>query len=191
MNNGSLGSVANWMDSVRGKPEGKGMDHWHFESLRACGGARECEGSDCAGPQIRDVIATLDWIDGWRKESNPIGTNVNWVRTKFMLIDPLGKTPITLAGSANFSLASVSDNDESMLLIRGDTRVADIFFGEFMRVFAHHRFWESVKRHIEEFGTAAQDTWKRQDLFENWRKWVPDHFRPGSEKDIKRQYFAG
>ncbi|MCA6218100.1 hypothetical protein KGA65_16315 [Ideonella sp. B7] len=133
----------------------------------------------------------VDWIDGWRKERSPIGTNVNWVHTKFMLIDPLGKTPITLAGSANFSLASVSDNDENMLLIRGDTRVADVFFGEFMRVFAHHRFRESVKRHIEEFGAAAPETWKPQDLFEDWRKWVPDHFMPGSEKDIKRQYFAG
>lgn len=132
----------------------------------------------------------VDWIDGWRKERSPIGTNVNWVHTKFMLIDPLGKNPVTLAGSANFSLASVADNDENMLLIRGDTRVADIFFGEFMRVFAHHRFRESVKRHIEEFGSAAPDTWKPQDLFEDWRKWVPEHFRSGSEKDIKRRYFV-
>lgn len=133
----------------------------------------------------------VDWIDGWRKERSPIGVNVNWVHTKFMLIDPLGKTPITLAGSANFSEASVTDNDENMLLIRGDTRVADIFFGEFMRVFAHHRFRESVKRHIEEVGSAAPDTWKPQDLFEDWRKWVPQHFKAGSEKDIKRRYFAG
>lgn len=133
----------------------------------------------------------VDWIDGWREERDPIGVNVNWIHTKFMLIDPLGKNPITLAGSANFSLASVADNDENMVLTRGDTRVADIFFGEFMRVFAHHRFRESVKRHIEEFGSASPDTWKPQDLFEDWKKWVPDHFRQGSEKDIKRRYFVG
>ena len=133
----------------------------------------------------------VDWIDGWRKERSPIGVNVNWVHTKFMLIDPLGSKPVTLAGSANFSLASVADNDENMLLIRGDTRVADIFFGEFMRVFAHHRFRESVKRHIDEFGSAAFNTWRPQDLFEDWKKWVSDHFRPGSEKDIKRRYFVG
>ena len=133
----------------------------------------------------------VDWIDGWRKERSPIGVNVNWVHTKFMLIDPLGDRPVTLAGSANFSLPSVADNDENMLLVRGDTRVADIYFGEYMRVFAHHRFRESVKRHIEEFGTAARDTWKPQDLFEDWREWVPAHFRRGSEKDIKRRYFVG
>ena len=133
----------------------------------------------------------VDWIDGWRREAEPIGVNVNWVHTKFMLIDPLGTNPVTLTGSANFSEASVDANDENMVLIRGDTRVADIYFGEFMRVFAHHRFRESVKRHIERFGSAAFNTWKPQDLFEDWRKWVPTHFAPGSERDIKRRYFAG
>jgi len=133
----------------------------------------------------------VDWIDGWREESDPIGVNVNWVHTKFMLIDPLGNKPVTLTGSANFSEASVNTNDENMVLIRGDKRVADIYFGEFMRVFAHHRFRESVKRHIEEFGSAARDTWKPQDLFEDWRKWVPGQFKAGSEHEIKRAYFVG
>ncbi|CAN5177110.1 hypothetical protein BH10PSE17_BH10PSE17_05840 [soil metagenome] len=25
----------------------------------------------------------------------------------------------------------------------------------------------------------------------NRKQWVPDHFKPGSEKDIKRRYFIG
>ena len=133
----------------------------------------------------------VDWIDGWHQEGGGIGVNVNWIHTKFMLIDPLGPEPVTLTGSANFSEASVSANDENMVLIRGDTRVADIYFGEFMRVFAHHRFRESVKRHIKAVGSAAANTWKPQDLFEDWKKWVPAHFKKGSEHDIKRRYFAG
>ncbi len=133
----------------------------------------------------------VDWVDGWRKEEGGIGKNVNWVHTKFMLIDPLGADPVTLTGSANFSEASVDANDENMLLIRGDRRVADIYFGEFMRIFAHHRFRESVKRHIDQFGTNAFNSWKPQDLFEDPDKWVPNHFSPGTEYDIKRRYFAG
>ncbi len=133
---------------------------------------------------------TVDWIDGWLKESPPIGVNVNWVHTKFMLIDPLGLKPVTLTGSANWSEASVDENDENMVVIRGDRRVADIYFGEFMRIFAHHRFRESLARHIEKYGAAAASNWRPQDLFEDWRKWVPVHFRAGSEHDIKRRYFA-
>lgn len=133
----------------------------------------------------------VDWIDGWRKESAPLGVNVNWVHTKFMLVDPLGPDPLTLTGSANWSEASVDTNDENMVVIRGTKRVADIYFGEFMRIFAHHRFRESIARHFEKFGSEAFNTWKPQDLFEDWRKWVPKHFKQGSEYDIKRRYFAG
>lgn len=132
----------------------------------------------------------VDWVDGWHQEAGGIGVNVNWIHTKFMLIDPLGKRPTTLTGSANFSLASIETNDENMLLIRGDKRVADIYFGEYMRVFAHHRFRESVKRHIDRFGAAAFNSWKPRDLFEDWKRWVPGHFKPGSEYDSKRRYFA-
>jgi len=132
----------------------------------------------------------VDWVDGWYKEPSAIGVNVNWVHTKFMLIDPLGPRPVTLSGSANWSEASVSTNDENVVVIRGDKRVADIYFGEFMRIFAHHRFRESVSRHIDEHGTAAFNTWKPQDLFEDWRDWVPRQFKRGTEHDIKRRYFA-
>jgi len=77
-----------------------------------------------------------------------------------------------------------------MVVIRDDKRVADIYFGEFMGIFAHHRFRESVAKHIEKYGSAACNTWKPQDLSEDWRKWVPEQFRKGSEHDIKRRYFV-
>lgn len=133
----------------------------------------------------------VDWIDGWHQEHAGIGVNVNWIHTKFMLIDPLGSKPVTLSGSANWSEPSVTDNDENMLVVRGDKRVADIYFGEFMRLFAHHRFRESVKRHLDEIASASPESWRPKDLFDDWTKWVPKHFTAGSEHDITRRYFAG
>ena len=47
----------------------------------------------------------------------------------------LSDDPIVVTGSANFSEASTNDNDENMLIIRGDERVADIYFTEFNRLF--------------------------------------------------------
>ena len=55
-------------------------------------------------------------------------------------MDPLGADPIVVTGSANFSKASTTDNDENMLLIRGNKRVADIYFTEFNRLFNHYYF---------------------------------------------------
>lgn len=93
---------------------------------------------------IGDFIRT-NKFDGWVKEKlTGLNSNVRYVHNKFMLIDPLGDDPIVVAGSANFSEASTTKNDENMLVIRGNKRVADIYLGEFMRLFSHHSFRESL-----------------------------------------------
>jgi phosphatidylserine/phosphatidylglycerophosphate/cardiolipin synthase-like enzyme len=68
-----------------------------------------------------------------------LNVHVDYVHTKFMLIDPLGDDPIVITGSANWSDESVKLNDENMLVIRGDQRVADIYLTDFMRLFDHYR----------------------------------------------------
>ena len=142
----------------------------------------------------------VDWIDGWHEEGSGIGVNVNWIHTKFMLIDPLGTKPVTLTGSANWSVPSVTDNDENVLVIRGDKRVADIYFGEFMRLFAHHRFRESVKRHLDEIqGSPAASTMTESEATASGARRTCSRtgrtgacpVKPGSEHDLKRRYFAG
>ena len=72
--------------------------------------------------------------------------HVQYIHTKFMLIDPLTDLPLTITGSANFSEASVKNNDENTLVIAGDRRVADIYLGEFMRLFNHFYFRYQANR---------------------------------------------
>jgi phosphatidylserine/phosphatidylglycerophosphate/cardiolipin synthase-like enzyme len=80
----------------------------------------------------------------WARETNAgiLGLNrhVSYVHSKFLLHDPLGEDPIVVTGSANFSEASTNANDENMLIIRGNRRVADIYFTEFNRLFNHYYF---------------------------------------------------
>jgi phosphatidylserine/phosphatidylglycerophosphate/cardiolipin synthase-like enzyme len=80
----------------------------------------------------------------WAKETNAglLGLNhhVSYVHSKFLLIDPLGEDPIVVTGSANFSVASTTDNDENMIIVRGDRRTADIYATEFNRIFNHYYF---------------------------------------------------
>lgn len=66
--------------------------------------------------------------------------NIFFVNTKYPLIDPLSDDPLICTGSANFSENSLTSNDENMLLIRGSTRVADIYMTEFDRLFRHFYF---------------------------------------------------
>ncbi|HAJ60461.1 MAG TPA: hypothetical protein DCP31_15335 [Cyanobacteria bacterium UBA8543] len=83
-------------------------------------------------------------IHQWAKEASAkiLGLNqhVSFIHSKFLLKDPLGDDPIVVTGSANFSAASTNDNDENMVVIRGNQRVADIYFTEFNRLFSHYYF---------------------------------------------------
>jgi phosphatidylserine/phosphatidylglycerophosphate/cardiolipin synthase-like enzyme len=78
----------------------------------------------------------LNEFDQWLQELDKIVPEayVQWVHTKFMLSDPLSDHPTVVTGSANFSDASTKTNDENMLVIRNNKRVADIYLGEFMRL---------------------------------------------------------
>jgi phosphatidylserine/phosphatidylglycerophosphate/cardiolipin synthase-like enzyme len=93
---------------------------------------------------IGNFIRTGEF-DGWLKERlTGLNVNVRYVHNKFMLIDPLSEDPVVITGSANFSDASTIQNDENMVIIRGNTRIADIYIGEFMRLFSHYSFRESL-----------------------------------------------
>ena len=84
---------------------------------------------------------TTGVLDRWVAEHlTGLDTHVNFTHTKFMLVDPLGEHPLVISGSGNFSDPSIHENDENMLIIQDDPRVADIYLGEFMRIFNHFYF---------------------------------------------------
>jgi phosphatidylserine/phosphatidylglycerophosphate/cardiolipin synthase-like enzyme len=87
-----------------------------------------------------DVLETWVRTNFGEEELTGTNTHVKYIHTKYMLIDALSSDPIVITGSANFSDASTKNNDENMLIIRGDKRVADIYLGEFMRLYTHYRF---------------------------------------------------
>jgi phosphatidylserine/phosphatidylglycerophosphate/cardiolipin synthase-like enzyme len=71
---------------------------------------------------------------------------VKYLHTKYLFVDPLGDDPTLISGSANFSEGSTTSNDENMLIIKGNTMVADIYLGEFMRIWNHFYFRDIAGR---------------------------------------------
>ncbi|OPY77559.1 MAG: hypothetical protein A4E64_01074 [Syntrophorhabdus sp. PtaU1.Bin058] len=115
------------------------------------------------------------------------GFNKNrYIHDKFMLVDPLGDDPITVTGSANFSGPSQYANDENMVVIRGNIRVADIYFGEFMRIF-DHLYSRYIVEKMKKAGKSNPDAGF---LKEDAKEWVPQHFKKG-RKELRRRYFMG
>lgn len=124
------------------------------------------------------------WLATKRKPTRNAG--VLWVHTKYMLIDPLGKNPITVSGSANFSQNSTTMNNENMLVIRGNKRVADIYLGEFMRLHSHYAFREAVAKDWNK-----DKDWKPQFLIpsDEWQQ--QGYFKTNHQRFLRREYFAG
>ena len=115
------------------------------------------------------------------------GFNKNqYIHDKFMLVDPLGDDPIVVTGTANFSGPSQYANDENMVVIRGNKRVADIYFGEFMRIF-DHLYSRYIVGKMKKLGTHNPDAGF---LKEQSKDWVPQNFQKG-RKDLRRRYFMG
>jgi phosphatidylserine/phosphatidylglycerophosphate/cardiolipin synthase-like enzyme len=156
------------------------------------GPAREAEEAKIrelrAMPENRFAIGThfeMNKFDRWLGERlSGLNRNIQYVHTKYMLIDPLGDDPVIIAGSANFSAASTTQNDENMLVIRGNQRVADIYLGEFMRLYNHYAFreWAAKQPAIPATGVPSPSHLRTDD-------WWKDYFG-SSERARQREYFA-
>jgi phosphatidylserine/phosphatidylglycerophosphate/cardiolipin synthase-like enzyme len=99
-----------------------------------------------------------DHLYQWVRETSTRGLQLNehvaYVHSKFLLMDPLSADPIVVTGSANFSDPSQKENDENMIIVRGNQRVADVYFTEFNRLFNHYYF-RSVIEALHDTNTAT------------------------------------
>jgi len=129
-------------------------------------------------------------FDRWLRERRSLTAeaNVRYVHTKYMLVDPLGPAPVVVTGSANFSEASTNANNENMVAIRGDQRVADVYVGEFMRLYSHYAFREAVA--IARAQGQDPAVWRPNFLVPD-AGWQRDYFRAGHQRFLRRRYFSG
>lgn len=129
-------------------------------------------------------ILTSNVLERWLAEQNSgLNTHVRYIHTKYLLIDALTDDPLLVTGSANFSEASTKNNDENMLVIRGDTGIADIYLGEFMRLFNHFFFRQFAGRPGNQPNLSLN-------LEEDWH-WSDQYFVPGAFRARQRLLFAG
>lgn len=127
-------------------------------------------------------------LDLWflKEELTRSQGNIFFVHTKYLLIDPLSDDPLICTGSANFSENSLTTNDENMVLIRGSTRVADIYMTEFDRLFRHFYF-----RDVANEVAMKRKAGKRPEkvFLDEDDKWTDSYFRPGGFKTRRREMF--
>lgn len=150
--------------------------------------AKKAQEALALDPDVQAAVgATLGAGDvvRWVAEvKNSLSNNIRYVHTKFMLVDPLGDDPIVVSGSANFSAPSTTSNDENMLVIRGNTAVADIYLGEFMRLWRHHNFRDTVRKEDAATGKPVVNYLAPDD------SWTRDFYEAGTAQRLRRESFA-
>jgi len=126
-------------------------------------------------------------LDDWfidQELARPVNHgHVYFVHSKIVLIDPLSKDPLVCAGSANFSTNSLISNDENMLLIRGNQRVADIYMTELDRIFVHFYDRDAMNR------SAAKGEDKDFIHLDTTGQWLDSNFTAGSYKNRRLMIF--
>jgi phosphatidylserine/phosphatidylglycerophosphate/cardiolipin synthase-like enzyme len=141
-----------------------------------------------ADPMVQLAVGALgspEALDGWAAEHlTGFNPNVPYLHTKVLLIGPFGAAPVVITGSANFSVSSTQKNDENMLVITGDTTVADVYLTEFNRIFDHFyaRWWA---QRLKAQATDPHDYLTEDD------SWQRPYFTPGTAKYAKRILYAG
>lgn len=119
-------------------------------------------------------------VDHWLKEKSSgalIKSGVDYVHNKIILIDPLSASPTVITGSANYSENSTTKNDENTLIIKGDKRVADIYFTEYVRLFDHFSFREWINKNRDQFEPFLDET----------GKWINKYFDSDEYLSVKRK----
>lgn len=128
-----------------------------------------------------------EWLNTkWKAERlTGLNAHVQYIHTKYMLLDPLSNDPMVITGSANFSKNSTINNDENMIIIRGNKRVADMYLGEFMRLFDHFRFRGTV------VGAKANSRkGEKPSVYLNPNdSWTKQYFQQGHPKQKQRLLF--
>lgn len=96
-----------------------------------------------AAAAVKDKGTLAKWQGRLRAES--MQHSGVFIHTKFVLVDPLSAHPVVVTGSANFSTNSSKNNDENQLFVAGEPEVADVYLGEFMRMFDHYQFRDHLR----------------------------------------------
>jgi hypothetical protein len=97
----------------------------------------------------------------WRKEIYKYGHAI--IHDKVIVIDPLGKKPVVVTGSHNLGFRASSNNDENMLIIRGNNGLAVAYAAHVMDVFEHYRSrWISGNAKKSDYDPNQDPHWQER-----------------------------
>lgn len=123
------------------------------------------------GPNENAMISSPQGIfkdfDKWRTEIYKYGHAI--IHDKTIVVDPFSKNCAVITGSHNLGYRASSNNDENMLIIRGDQAVAQSYTAHIMDIFEHYRArWITYNKKKNDYDPRKDPKWQDR-YFEPWR----------------------
>ena len=113
-----------------------------------------------------DVVAAAainDQFGYWEKELLKSGPSAHAIiHDKIVVIDPFSKDCVVITGSHNLGFRASYANDENLLIIRGNKKLAAAYATHVMDVYDHYR-WRFILQQGGQAawsGLATEDTWQ-------------------------------
>ena len=88
------------------------------------------------------------------------------VHSKVMVVDPLSENPVIVTGSHNFSAPASEKNDENLVIVRGQKKLARAYAAHVMSVYQHYRY----RSYIREMLAKGKIPWSYLDDDDQWLK---------------------
>jgi hypothetical protein len=135
--------------------------------------------SRSAAPTIIAAAALEAGWESWHRELLKLPNAHAVIHTKAIVVDPFGDDPYIIgAASDNLGLKAAVANDETMLVIRGNKRLAQAYFTHIMDVYSHFlwRYLVSTGRSTFSGELDETDDWQGKYLsgrtHDEYSSWV-------------------
>lgn len=157
-----------------------------------------------------DVIAPAGILDGfaaWEKEFYKAGNAI--VHDKICVIDPFSDKCVVATGSHNLGYRASHNNDENMVILRGDQRIAQAYATHVFDIYNHYRWryyqMQKAQRLADKAWRADGAVQERKKNFPaskffhqviGWKhnepndKWQDRYFDPASMASLERQFWV-
>ncbi|MDX6611296.1 MAG: hypothetical protein QOD75_482 [Blastocatellia bacterium] len=95
----------------------------------------------------------------WRSEIYKYGHAI--IHDKTIVVDPFSKDCVVITGSHNLGFRASCNNDENMLIIRGDRPIAEAYAAHVMDIFEHYRSrWISYNKKAQDYDPRQDSKWQ-------------------------------
>jgi phosphatidylserine/phosphatidylglycerophosphate/cardiolipin synthase-like enzyme len=88
------------------------------------------------------------------------------IHSKVIVIDPLSDRPVVITGSHNFSASASGKNDENLVIVEGNRRLAEEYAVNVLSVYNHYR-WRAFLRDAARAGVTPWDGLRKDDRWQD------------------------